>query len=374
MITTDGIDYSKTDFHYTAADVKFIKDNDAMMTWGGTSFPAGTAIAGGAAIPLTHGFYNTNFNKSTLAYSFIEVPVGIIGSGIGGWSDADEMAMTSTDGGINFTMTGVTLFSGEVKFRANSSWATNWGSVDFPMGTGIINGTDGNANIPTLPGVYDIAFNRITGAYMFTLVSATVDNYGITGAFNTGATAVAMDVDATGNDYYKKDLYFSAPNVHFIKDNDASMVYGGPGFPAGIATMGGGEIPSTVGYFNVSFKKDTGAYTFTDIPVSMVGDFTGWGGSPDVDMVSVDGGISFEAMNVVFAANSGLKFRTNHDWALSWGGPDFPMGTATSAGGPNINVLAGTYNVSFNRLTGDYSFRQKCGKRISKSKLKCMEF
>ncbi len=356
MITTDGIDYSKTDFHYTAADVKFIKDNDATMTWGGTTFPAGIAVAGGTAIPLMHGYYNANFNKSTLAYSFIEVPVGIIGSGIGGWGDADEMAMTSTDGGVNFTMTGITLFSGEVKFRANSSWATNWGAVDFPSGTAIVNGQPGNANIPTLPGVYDIAFNRTTGVYSFVLVSATVDNYGITGAFNTAATAVAMDVDATGNDYYKKDMYFSAPNVHFIKDNDPMLVYGGTGFPMGTATLAGGEIPLTVGFYNVSFKKDTGAYAFTDIPVSMVGDFTNWGGSPDVDMMSTDGGINFSAMGVVFAANSGLKFRTNHDWALSWGGPDFPMGVATSAGGPNINVIAGTYNVSFNRLTGEYSF------------------
>ena len=356
MITTDGIDYSKTDFHYTAADVKFIKDNDATMTWGGTTFPAGAAVAGGTAIPLMHGFYNTNFNKNTLAYSFIEVPVTIIGNGIGGWGDADEIAMTSTDGGINFTLTGQTIAvnggDSKVKFRANSSWANNWGGTDFPTGTGVSNGPD---NIPATPGVYDISFNRITGAYSFVLVSATVDNYGITGAFNTAATAVAMNVDATGNDYHKNDVYYSAPNVHFIKDNDAMMVYGGPGFPMGTATLGGGDIPSTVGYFNVTFKKDTGAYTFTESPIGMIGTAVGgWDDANELSMSSVDNGINLTYSNVVLV-NGDMKFRASHNWDLSYGGSGFPTGVASSSAG-NFYAVAGTYNVSFNRLTGEYSF------------------
>ena len=50
-----------------------------------------------------------------------------------------------------------------VKFAANNSWDKNWGSGDFPYGTGKNEGD----NIPAKAGQYQVFFNDITGQYMF---------------------------------------------------------------------------------------------------------------------------------------------------------------------------------------------------------------
>jgi len=58
----------------------------------------------------------------------------------------------------------------EMKFRLDSQWAINWGSVDFPEGTGVQDGP--NIPVPIDPNVpkeeYYVTFNCQTGAYTFT--------------------------------------------------------------------------------------------------------------------------------------------------------------------------------------------------------------
>lgn len=51
----------------------------------------------------------------------------------------------------------------ECKFKTAGSWDTNWGSSDFPAGTG----TQGGANIVVPAGKWLIMFNDITGDYYF---------------------------------------------------------------------------------------------------------------------------------------------------------------------------------------------------------------
>lgn len=53
-----------------------------------------------------------------------------------------------------------------------------------------------------------------------------------------------------------------------------------------------------------------------------------------------------------------MKFRPNQSWALNWGGLSFPSGTAApnSIDETAITVTAGTYNVTFNRVTLAYNF------------------
>jgi len=53
--------------------------------------------------------------------------------------------------------------------------------------------------------------------------------------------------------------------------------------------------------------------------------------------------------------NSGIRFRANHNWNVSWGANNFPAGRGY-AGGPNIMCEEGTWDVVFNSLTGEYSF------------------
>lgn len=170
MTTTDGIMYSKSDFYFNSADVRFFKAGTNTV-WGGTTFPTGTAFENGDIIPLTTGFYNISFNKNTLAYSFQASSVSLIGNGISGGDWTTDIPLTSTDGGKTFSKSGVVLIAGEVKFRVNNSWDVSWGGTAFPNGTGALNSS---VNIPTTPGTYDVTFNRLTGAYTFTFNNLSV--------------------------------------------------------------------------------------------------------------------------------------------------------------------------------------------------------
>jgi hypothetical protein len=54
-------------------------------------------------------------------------------------------------------------------------------------------------------------------------------------------------------------------------------------------------------------------------------------------------------------ANFEVKFRENNDWSANWGNNTFPSGTGTP-NGPNIPLIAGKYDVTFNAATAEYNF------------------
>ena len=352
LVTADGIVYSKIDYHFTADGVKFIKDNNTATTWGGTAFPSGTATAGGATIPLTAGYYNVDFNKNSLLYNFVQVPVSMIGDAVSDWST--DVDLVSTDGGVTFSLNNVTLLSGGLKFRANYSWASNWGSTAFPAGTGNLNGNDNVPVIASAAGIYNVSFNRLTGAYTFTYVAPLPFDV-VT--FN-GLTLSTTD----GNTYKGSDVYFSsAANTNFVQNT--TVTWGASNFPTGTATSGNtSTIAVPAGYFTVTFDRLTGAYSFITSTVALVGSSTptGWpsGATGEIDatvMTSTDNGMTFSISSV--ALTVGLaKFRVNNAWSTSYGDVAFPSGTAGSPGS-NIDVTAAsTYNVTFDRTTGAYNF------------------
>lgn len=58
---------------------------------------------------------------------------------------------------------------------------------------------------------------------------------------------------------------------------------------------------------------------------------------------------------MVFDSDSELKFAANGSWDVNWGAAEFPFGLGL-AGGDNIPVLAGKYDVYFNDIMGTYTF------------------
>ena len=352
LVTADGIVYSKIDYHFTADGVKFIKDNNTATTWGGTAFPSGTATAGGATIPLTAGYYNVDFNKNSLLYNFVQVPVSMIGDAVSDWST--DVDLVSTDGGVTFSLNNVTLLSGGLKFRANYSWASNWGNTAFPAGTGNLNGNDNVPVIASDAGIYNVTFNRMTGDYAFTYVAPLPFDV-IT--FN-GLTLATTD----GNTYKASDVYFpAAVNTNFVQNT--SVTWGASDFPAGTATSGTtSTIAVPAGYFTVAFDRLTGVYSFTTSTVALVGSATptGWptGAPGEIDatvMTSTDNGMTFTLSSVALTVGQ-AKFRVNNAWATSYGDAAFPTGTAGSPGSDIGVTAASTYNVTFDRTTGAYNF------------------
>ena len=164
MATLDGVDYVFTDKFFGEPNVLFKRTAPTETLWGGTAFPAGTAVANTNDIPLTVGYYNVSLNKNTLAYNFQQVPIGLIGTAIPPFDWSVDVPMTSTDGGITHYLYNYTISDGVAKFRANGGWATNWGGGEFPADTAFLNGSD----FAVAAGTYDtISFNRYTGQFSF---------------------------------------------------------------------------------------------------------------------------------------------------------------------------------------------------------------
>lgn len=74
---------------------------------------------------------------------------------------------------------------------------------------------------------------------------------------------------------------------------------------------------------------------------------------PEITLASTDNIIY--TINDLVVTTGAVKFRQDFSWANNWGGSTFPNGNG-APNGQDIPTLAGTYNVTFNRLTGAYSF------------------
>ncbi len=289
-------------------------------------------------------FLSLSIGSLTFAQS-----IGMIGD-FSNWS-TDEVMNTSDN--ETYTISAYTFtVTGGVKFRQDGAWDINWGDAAFPSGTG----TQGGSNIPVPAGAYDVTFNITTGEYSFTAVSTGFDEIGFTGGFNAYASVVPM-ATLDGVDYIYTDKFFGSPNVKFQRTTPTATTWGGSAFPSGTAAENGSDIPLTVGYYNVSFNKNTLAYNFQQVPVGLIGTaIPPFDWSVDVPMESTDGGITHYLYN--YTISDGVaKFRANSGWAMNWGGPaDFPADTAF-INGPDIAVAAGTYDtISFNRFTGQFNF------------------
>lgn len=283
--------------------------------------------------------------------------ISIIGdtSPSGSWSI--DTYMTTSDN-ITYTLNGAVLTSATglstgLKFRQDGNWTTNWGGTTFPSGTGILNGT----NIQTVAGTYDITFNRSNGTYTF-IQTAGFPSIGIWGpAVDSQNGYGGPDVDMVTNDginYTLSGFYFSSGNAYFRQDNNGTLVWGSTAFPTGIATTSGPSLFIPGGEWYVTFNRLTGAYSFTYPSVGILGSAlpNGFSG-PDTDLSTTDG-FTYTIDNLTITDGL-VKFRKDNSWDINWGSIDFPTGTGTQ-NGADIPVTAGTYNISFDRLTGAYQF------------------
>lgn len=127
------------------------------------------------------------------------------------------------------------------------------------------------------------------------------------------------------------------------------------------------------GYYTLTVDFGTMTYSWTPVTVSatytsvgLIGGFNGWG--EDLALTQVEGSAdlngntthNWTATNVVFAEDTELKFRANGSWDFNWGveatvSGGYIYGTGVS-NGANIAVAAGTYNVYFNDITGQFLF------------------
>jgi len=92
--------------------------------------------------------------------------------------------------------------------------------------------------------------------------------------------------------------------------------------------------------------------------ISLIGAQIGTPWTTDLDLTTTDG-TTYTLLSQVLQAG-GLKFRQNHEWtpgSVDWGSAAFPSGIGVN-GGANIPVVAGTYDITLNVLTGAYNFSE----------------
>ena len=174
------------------------------------------------------------------------------------------------------------------------------------------------------------------------------------------------DVDlttTTGVFYTASNVTLVPGEVKFRENHSWDNSWGAPSFPVGIASLNV-QVNISVnvaGTYNIVFNKLTGVYAFvlTSYPrISLVGQNIGTPWQTDV-FLNTTNGINYTLSNYSLVSGD-IKFRLEAGWVVSWGKGDnlFPIGLAV-LGGADINAtVAGTYDISFNVLTGVYIFSQ----------------
>lgn len=160
----------------------------------------------------------------------------------------------------------------------------------------------------------------------------------------------------SGDDYGNWDLAVGNPEDG---NTDAEGTLGG----------GGAICTPATGLYTVTFDMAANTYKSVALEnqepaeygqISLVGDFNGWGGEPDIDL-KAGAPHNWYVLGVEIPVDGGLKFRVDHDWGMNWG-PDADLSVADVQygtgvkDGKNITVPAGTYDVFFNDITGQFVF------------------
>lgn len=141
--------------------------------------------------------------------------------------------------------------------------------------------------------------------------------------------------------YYLDGEFKFKPNA----DNwDGDYEWNGDGV---IDQNGQSNVPDPgAGFYQIDVDLVANTYALTKVTsISAIGDFNSWGGDVDLAYNTATG--AWEASDVNFATTGGVKFRMNHDWAVSWGGAGdaTAFDNLTQSNGTNLNVEAGVYDI-----------------------------
>ena len=169
----------------------------------------------------------------------------------------------------------------------------------------------------------------------------------------------------------------------FFGAEDAVMLIHHPGSnddcwgrkPNGVFGRGGEEItgiaPGNDGYYTLIANTKNSRFYFipyssttpiTFNTINIPGNHSGWDVSdPAYNMTPLNPGKenhNWIFRNFTVATDGELKFAANNGWTYNWGVIAFPFGHGEQDG-YNIPVEAGTYDVYFNDITGDFNFIKK---------------
>jgi hypothetical protein len=159
MTSSDNIVFSKNNYYLPAGEIKFREGNN----WSGSQWPGSGNYNVNSA-----GFYDISLDTSNGSISLTSSQTGFDQniSLIGDFNAWTDTVMTTTDN-ITYTLTGVSITAGTVKFRRESGWQCNWG--DNAAADGIADPNSGDNIAISADDTYDVTFNLSTLAYSITV-------------------------------------------------------------------------------------------------------------------------------------------------------------------------------------------------------------
>ena len=266
---------------------------------------------------------------------------GVVGSGYNNWGATPDAPFykTAVPGVI---IAYVNLVDGEIKFRENNDWASNYGSDDASTTNGVTSGSLSGNNIAVTAGSYKVTMdlNNLT----FSLESYTIGIVG--GAYNNwGATPdFALTYDPY-SDVFRGIVTLIDGEMKFRMNNDWGVNYGDDGAD-GTLELAGANITVTAGVYIATVNLNDSTYTLegiTNVWGVVGGAYNDWGATPDAQF-SRDWSQPFDdvwILNDVTLIDGEFKFRANNDWGTNYG-DDGADGTL-ELNGANLTTVAGTY-------------------------------
>lgn len=154
--TSNGIFVGYINFPAAGSEFKITQDKNWNVGYGGSG--GNLSSSGGNIQSPGAGYYRLTVNMNTMTYILMPYQLSIIGAATpGGWGADTDM---SWDNALLKWKVVSTFTTGEMKFRLNHDWGTNWGDDGA-------NGTldAGGANINVTAGLHTVLFNPFDLTY-----------------------------------------------------------------------------------------------------------------------------------------------------------------------------------------------------------------
>lgn len=321
-----------------------------------------------------------------------------------GWNTAPSMTLVGGAGNVWVCTQTFASANGSFKFAANGSWTTNWG------GNAVLARVPAAATAPT-PSGGNLTYSGLSnGAYRITFNDATLEfslewaggaplplpvftNLAVVGDFNgwtPNANSQMTNHPAPATNLWSVSLALeTATGFQFQPNGDAANQWGAPeaaalAVPVAGASAGGkntytlsgfapGTFRFTLNVSNATFSvEQTSTQAFTIATMAVQGNFIGTN-NPPANMTRLGDTAVWESdhhvtTNLIAPGGTAwLRFSANGG-AVGWGATNgtpasgLPAAGTLAAGQTNFagvtGLAPGRYRITFNHLTGDFTFRQ----------------
>ncbi|NRD21801.1 SusE domain-containing protein [Winogradskyella litoriviva] len=236
-------------------EIKF-RENNAWDSDLGDNDADGTVEAGGANIAVTAGTYKITLNTAAATYTMEEFSWGVVGSGYNDWGASPD-AKFYYDYTTDTFKVGVQLVDGEIKFRQNNEWTTDFGDTGAD---GTLDG--GGDNIAVSAGHYNITLNFNDNTYTI----EAGDVWGIVGSgYNDWGASPDFALTQVQPDIYVGEIATLLDGeIKFRANNDWASDFGDTGAD-GTLDAGGDNIAVTAGLYRVQMDTANGTYMLNKI-------------------------------------------------------------------------------------------------------------